>query len=303
MSLVIYDSMLTDITQPERMDKVSANGYAWGYIGSCIPFVLCLVLVLCYEPLGMSVNLAMALAFLLIAVWWLLLSVPLWRSYEQKHSVPAQGSRLGESFRRLGGVFSELSHNRKALFFLIAFFFYIDGVYTIIDMATAYGTALGLDTTGLLLALLVTQIVAFPAALLFGRLTDLFSSASLILVCIGAYFLITIYGMWMKEQYQFWVLAVCVGIFQGAIQSMSRAYFARLIPPEKSGEYFGLYDICGKGASFLGTITVSAVCQLTGSVNLGVGALAFMFAVGAVFFVQAVRQEMQDRQGAAVPVR
>ena len=302
VSLVIYDSMLTDITQPERMNKVSANGYAWGYIGSCIPFVLSLVLVLCYEPLGMSVNLAMALAFLLIAAWWLLLSVPLWRSYEQKHSVPAQGSRLGESFRRLGGVFSELSHNRKALFFLIAFFFYIDGVYTIIDMATAYGTALGLDTTGLLLALLVTQIVAFPAALLFGRLTERFSSASLILVCIGAYFLITIYGMWMKEQYQFWVLAACVGIFQGAIQSMSRAYFARLIPPEKSGEYFGLYDICGKGASFLGTITVSAVSQLTGSVSLGVGALAFMFAVGAVFFVQAVRQEMPERAGAAVPV-
>ena len=136
VSLVIYDSMLTDITEAERMDKVSANGYAWGYIGSCIPFVLSLVLVLGYEPLGMSVNMAMALAFLLIAAWWLLLSVPLWRSYKQKHSVPAQGSRLGESFRRLGGVFSELSHNRKALFFLIAFFFYIDGVYTIIDMAT-----------------------------------------------------------------------------------------------------------------------------------------------------------------------
>ena len=302
VSLVIYDSMLTDITEPERMDKVSANGYAWGYIGSCIPFVLSLVLVLCYEPLGMPVNVAMALAFLLIAAWWLLLSVPLWRSYEQRHAVPARGSRLGESFRRLGRVFSELAHNRKALFFLIAFFFYIDGVYTIIDMATAYGTALGLDTTGLLLALLVTQIVAFPAALLFGRLTERFSSASLILVCIGAYFLITLYGMWMKEQYQFWVLAVCVGIFQGAIQSMSRAYFARGIPPEKSGEYFALYDICGKGASFLGTITVSAVSQLTGSVNLGVGALAFMFAVGAIFFVQTVRQEAPDGRKEAVPV-
>ena len=303
VSLVIYDSMLTDITEAERMDKVSANGYAWGYIGSCIPFVLSLVLVLCYESLGMSINVAMALAFLLIAAWWLLLSVPLWRSYGQKHSVPAQGSRLGESFRRLDGVFSELSHNRKALFFLISFFFYIDGVYTIIDMATAYGTALGLDTTGLLLALLVTQIVAFPAALLFGRLTERFSSANLILVCIGAYFLITIYGMWMKAQYQFWVLAVCVGIFQGAIQSMSRAYFARLIPPEKSGEYFGLYDICGKGASFLGTITVSAVSQITGSVNLGVGALAFMFAVGAAFFIQTVRQVSPNERKEAIPAR
>ena len=149
----------------------------------------------------------------------------------------------------------------------------------------------------------MTQIVAFPAALLFGRLTERFSSANLILVCIGAYFLITIYGMWMKAQYQFWVLAVCVGIFQGAIQSMSRAYFARLIPPEKSGEYFGLYDICGKGASFLGTITVSAVSQITGSVNLGVGALAFMFAVGAAFFIQTVRQVSPNERKEAIPAR
>ena len=107
----------------------------------------------------------------------------------------------------------------------------------------------------------------------------------------------------MKAQYQFWVLAVCVGIFQGAIQSMSRAYFARLIPPEKSGEYFGLYDICGKGASFLGTITVSAVSQITGSVNLGVGALAFMFAVGAAFFIQTVRQVSPNERKEAIPAR
>ena len=119
------------------------------------------------------------------------------------------------------------------LFFLIAFFFYIDGVYTIIDMATAYGTALGLDTTGLLLALLVTQIVAFPAALLFGRLSGKYKNAVLIRICIGAYFLIALYGITLKEQYQFWILAVCVGIFQGAIQSLSRSYFARIIPAER----------------------------------------------------------------------
>lgn len=186
-------------------------------------------------------------------------------------------------------VFSELAGNRQVLLFLVAFFFYIDGVYTIIDMATVYGTALGLDSTGLLLALLVTQIVAFPAALIFGRLTERFSNRKLILICIGAYFAITLYGMGLKEQYQFWVLAICVGLFQGAIQSLSRSYFARIIPPEKSGEYFGLYDICGKGASFLGTFTVSFVSQAAGSVNLGVGALAFMFALGALFFILADR--------------
>lgn len=289
VSLVFYDSMLPDVTDPERMDKVSANGYAWGYIGSCVPFLLALVLVLGYDYIGLSQRLAMFLAFLLVAVWWLLLTLPLLRVYEQKHFVPAVSNPAAETFRRLGRVFSELAGNRQVLLFLVAFFFYIDGVYTIIDMATVYGTALGLDSTGLLLALLVTQIVAFPAALIFGRLTERFSNRKLILICIGAYFAITLYGMGLKEQYQFWVLAICVGLFQGAIQSLSRSYFARIIPPEKSGEYFGLYDICGKGASFLGTFTVSFVSQATGSVNLGVGALAFMFALGALFFILADR--------------
>ena len=140
-------------------------------------------------------------------------------------------------------------------------------------MATAYGTALGLDTTGLLLALLVTQIVAFPAALFFGRLSRRFSSAKLMLVCIAAYFCISLYAIGMVHQYQFWILAVCVGIFQGAIQSLSR-----------SGEYFGLYDICGKGASFLGTMLVSLVSQLTGQINLGIGVLSIMFLAGFLLF-------------------
>ena len=299
VSLVLYDSMLTDVTEPERMDKVSAHGYAWGYIGSCIPFVLSLVLVLFYEPMGLSSGTAMMLAFLLIAVWWVLLSVPLWRSYEQRHSLARQRERGDGAFRRLGRVFSELARDKKVLLFLVAFFFYIDGVYTIIDMATAYGTALGLDTTGLLLALLVTQIVAFPAALMFGRLTGRFSPDRLILVCIGAYFLITLYGMMMQQVYQFWILAVCVGIFQGAVQAMSRAYFARIIPPEKSGEYFGIYDICGKGASFLGTTMVSAVSQASGSVSLGVGALSVMFVLGGVFFVLAARSRRGEERARA----
>ena len=153
-------------------------------------------------------------------------------------------------------------------------------------MATAYGTALGLDTTGLLLALLLTQIVAFPAALCFGRLSRKASSAKLILICIGAYFLVALYGITLTHQYQFWILAVCVGIFQGAIQSLSRAYYARIIPEEKSGEYFGVYDICGKGASFMGTTLVSAVSQVTGSTNLGVGALSIMFLIGFLVFTR-----------------
>lgn len=289
LSLVVYDSMLTDVTTNERMDEVSSRGYAWGYIGSCIPFLLSLMLVLFYEKIGLSMALAMGLAFLLTAVWWVLMSLPLLKIYEQTHYQPKTEHTIKNSFIRLGKIFSELKSNKKAGIFLIAFFFYIDGVYTVIDMATAYGTALGLDTTGLLLALLVTQIVAFPAALIFGRISSRFKAGNLIRVCIFAYFLIALYGMGLAEQYQFWILAVCVGLFQGAIQAISRSYYAKIIPAEKSGEYFGVYDICGKGASFVGTLLVSFVSQLTDSVNLGVGALAVMFFIGFFVFGKADR--------------
>lgn len=291
MSLIFYDSMLTDITTEERMDEVSARGYAWGYIGSCIPFLISLALVLFYEKLGLTMSIAMSIAFLLIAVWWILFTLPLLKSYRQLHYMESHEHAIISGIRRLGHVFGELRKNRKILFFLIAFFFYIDGVYTIIDMATAYGTALGLDTTGLLLALLVTQIVAFPAALFFGYLSGKCKNANLIKICIIAYFLVALYGITLKEQYQFWILAVCVGLFQGAIQSLSRSYFARIIPPKRSGEYFGIYDICGKGASFLGTTLVSIISQVTGKMNIGVGSLAIMFLIGLFFFIKTEKTE------------
>ncbi len=284
LSLVFYDSMLTDITTPERMDNTSAKGYAWGYIGSCIPFVGSLILVLFYEQFHLTMEIAMSLCFLLIALWWLLLSVPLILGYHQTYYLEKENHYVKASFLRLKNIFVDLKKNPKVLFFLIAFFFYIDGVYTIIDMATAYGTALGLDTTGLLLALLLTQIVAFPAALIFGKLSSSIENTKLIKICIFAYFLIALYGITLQQQYQFWILAVGVGIFQGAIQSLSRSYYAKIIPANRSGEYFGLYDICGKGASFMGTTLVSFISQITGMMNIGVGSLAIMFFIGFVFF-------------------
>lgn len=290
INLVFYDSMLTDVTTPARMSRISANGYAIGYIGSCIPFILALLLVLFYDSIGLSIQSAMMLAFLLVSVWWVTLTIPLWRTYRQKYAATPSSQPLTDSFARLSKIFSELKQNKKALFFLASFFFFIDGVYTIIDMATAYGTALGLNTESLLLALLVTQIVAFPAALIFGKLSSKFSSAKLILICIGAYFLIVLYAMGLRFEYQFWILAVCVGAFQGGVQSLSRSYFASIIPPEKSGEYFGIYDICGKGASILGTFSVSVVTQITNNASLGVGILAVMFVIGGGLFLQTMRQ-------------
>ena len=288
-SLIFYDSMLSDITDADRMDHVSSQGYAWGYIGSCIPFAGCLALVLGSSALGLSMVTAMGLSFGITALWWLGFTLPLLRRYEQKHFVERQSHAIRESFARLGRTLASVRQEKKIFLFLLAFFFYIDGVYTIIDMATAYGEALGLDSTGLLLALLLTQVVAFPFAILFGRLARKFSGDQLIPLCILAYFGIAVFAMFLRTQAQFWMLAVLVGMFQGGIQALSRSYFARIIPSSQSGEYFGLLDICGKGASFMGTTVVSVVSQITGNISLGVGMIALLFLVGLILFRQASR--------------
>ncbi len=283
-SLVFYDSMLSDVTTEERMDDVSTQGYAWGYIGSCIPFAVCLVLVLGADAIGITMTTAMMLSFLIIALWWVGMTIPMLRTYKQTHYVERKPHAIRESFRRLGRTFADIRKHKAVFLFLLAFFFYIDGVYTIIDMATSYGEALGLDSTGLLLALLVTQIVAFPFAILFGKLAGRYSARNLITICILAYLGIAIFAVFLVSQWQFWVLAVLVGMFQGGIQALSRSYFTKIIPASQSGEFFGLMDICGKGASFVGTMLVSLVTQLSGNMHVGVSMLVVLFAIGFVLF-------------------
>ena len=289
-SLIFYDSMLGDITTEDRVDNVSSQGYAWGYIGSCVPFIVCLGVVLGAGKIGISTELAMMISFAIVAVWWIGASIPLLKSYQQKHYVERQPKAVRNSFRRLGDTLKNIRNEKKIFLFLIAFFFYIDGVYTIIDMATAYGTALGLDSTGLLLALLVTQLVAFPFAILFGRLSKCYDVRTLITICIAAYFGIAVFAIFLKAQWQFWIMAILVGMFQGGIQALSRSYFTKIIPAEKSGEYFGLMDICGKGASFLGTTVISLIAQFTGKVNIGVGAISLFFVLGMIVFKMATAE-------------
>ena len=287
-SLVFYDAMLPETTTEDRMDNVSSQGYAWGYIGSCIPFIICIVVYVMSNMLNLiPLRAAMILVFLITAVWWVAMSVPLIRTYRQDRYVEAQGNPFVQSFRQLGNTFKSIRQEKHIFLFLLAFFFFIDGVYTIIDMAVAYGTAVGLDTTGLLIALLVTQFVAFPCAIIFGRLAARYDTGRLIKICIVAYTCITIFAIFLAHQWQFWVLAVCVGMFQGGIQALSRSYFGKIIPAEKSGEYFGLYDICGKGAAFMGTTLMAAVTQLTGHQNIGVGSIVIIFAAGLLVFTRA----------------
>ena len=284
LSLIVYDSMLTDITTEERMDAVSSKGYAWGYIASVVPFIISLIFVLMYDKIGMTLKTAMMIAFILNAVWWIASTLPLVKSYKQKYYIEPEAHPALDTFARLKDTLMKAKEQKKVFLFLFAFFFYIDGVYTIIDMATAYGTSLGLNTTGLLLALLLTQIVAFPASLTFAVLSKTKDTASLIKVAIIAYFLIALFAVQLDIQWEFWVLAVAVGCFQGGIQALSRSYFAKIIPENASGEYFGLFDICGKGASFLGTMLIGVVTQITGKQNIGVAALSIMFVIGYLIF-------------------
>ena len=288
-SLVFYDAMLTDVTEPERMDTVSSQGFAWGYIGSCIPFIASLGVVLGGGSLGLSMQASMTIAFLITAVWWLVSAVPLLLSFQQKHYVEVSGHVVRESFARLGRTFLDIKKEKHIFVFLLAFFFYIDGVYTIIDMATAYGQALGLDSTGLLLALLLTQVVAFPSVLILNQVAKRVKPTQILTVCIFAYLGISVYAYFLDTQTDFWILAVLVGMFQGSVQALSRSYFGKIIPAEKAGEYFGIYDICGKGAAILGTTLVSVMSQITGKMNVGVSAISVLFVVGLLLFRKAVK--------------
>lgn len=204
-------------------------------------------------------------------------------NYKQNYYVEKKVS-VKETFVRLGNIFSELKENRKVLLFLISFFFYIDGVYTIIEMSTAYGKDVGISDSSMLLALLLTQVVAFPCSSLFGKLARKYESEKLTSVCIGAYFLIALFALQLDTAWKFWFLATCVGVFQGAIQALSRSYYAKIIPKEKASEYFGIFDIFGKGASFLGTMLMGISTQLFHTSEAGVVMIALMFVLGFITF-------------------
>lgn len=275
---IFYDSMLVDVSPMENRDLVSSYGFAWGYIGSVIPFVISIGLILMADTLGIGASTATLLAFALTGAWWFIFSLPLIKSYGHVKKInhsPA-GFDLGDLARDIKEVFA----NKAVLIFLIAFFFYIDGVSTIINMATAYGASLGLSQTGLILALLMTQVVAFPATLVFGKLSKKLAPSRLLNICILAYCFIVGLAIMMDKLWQFWLLAFLVGLFQGGIQSLSRSHFSKIIPQDKSGSYFGIYDIFGKGASIFGTLSVSFLSQVTGNQKLGISILILFFVLG-----------------------
>ena len=301
-SLTIYDSMLGDVTSEDRMDEVSSYGYAWGYIGSCIPFALALVAyVLGPDMVGaLPGRLSKAIGFGVTALWWLAVTVPLLKAYRQRNYTKAGETSVGHTFRQIFGTLKKIAvGDRKVLLFLLAFFLYIDGVGTIIDNCINIGTDLKLDTVGQVVFLLATQVVAFGGSLVFARLSRRYDAATLIGVCIGGYFCLCLYALTLRILVHFAILAFGVGCFQGSIQSLSRSYYSKIIPPDSAGEYFGIYDIFAKGASFLGSAVIAWVKLAGGTINVAVACLAVFFALGFVLLRAADRQKPARSQTAA----
>ena len=282
-SLVFYDAFLVDATEQDRYDEVLSQGYAWGYIGSCIPFIVCLVIVLFGSSFGIGQLDGIRISFVITAAWWLVFSVPVLRDVHQTHFKAREEHLFRHTLKGLAGTCKKIARDKRLLMFMLAFFFYIDGVHTIITMSTSYGTDLGIDSTQLVLALLVTQFVAFPSAIAYGRLAGRFGTKRMLLIAVFAYFCITLFAaFFLRSAAEFWVLAVCVGLFQGGIQALSRSEFGKLIPKENANEYYGFFDIFGKYATIMGTLLVSVFTQLTGSSSYGVLSVAVLFIVGFI---------------------
>ena len=225
-SLVFYDAFLVDAAEQDRYDEVSSQGYAWGYIGSCIPFIVCLVIVLFGSSFGIGQLDGIRISFVITAAWWLVFSVPVLRDVHQTHFKAREEHLFRHTLKGLAGTCKKIARDKRLLMFMLAFFFYIDAVNTVISMSTSYGTQLGIDSTQLVLALLVTQFVAFPSAIAYGRLAGRFGTKRMLLIAVFAYFCITLFAaFFLRSAVEFWVLAVCVGLFQGGIQALSRSEF------------------------------------------------------------------------------
>ncbi len=278
---VFYDAMLVDVTTDERMDQISSFGYAFGYIGSCIPFIAGIILIL-VKPFGLTTLLATQISFVITIVWWFLLAIPLLKNVKQTHYLRPKKNIIKHSFRRLYVTFMKLKKNKRLLYYILGYFFYIDGVYTIISMATSYGGEVGIDSTQMILALLLTQIVAFPCAIWSGKLAERFGSIRIIKIFILIYCGICFYGYLLDSALDFWILAVLVGMCQGGIQALSRSYFGKLIPKKESSEYFGFFDIFGKFADFFGPLIISLCALIFHSSSYGVLALIVLFLIGFI---------------------
>jgi len=284
---IFYDAFLVDTTTDERMDKVSANGFAYGYIASVIPFGISLAVV---YFIGMDEYLGYQLGFVITALWWGLFTIPMIKTVEQNYYIEPEPNPVKKSFKRLYKTFKNIRQHKIVFIFLIAYFFYIDGVGTIIKMAVPYSqSVLGEDSFDmfvLLGILLIVQVIAFPFAIIYGNLAKRFTAKKMIMVAIITYLLVCVYAFTINSISQVFVLGALIGSAQGGIQALSRSYYAKIIPKVNSNEFFGFYNIFGKFAAILGPFIMAFTTDVTGSARNSILALMPMFFIGLIILIK-----------------
>lgn len=293
-SIIFYDAFIVDVTEEKKMDWISSAGFGLGYIGSCIPFIISIVFIQKPGLIGLTSTLqATQLSFIITALWWLIFTIPMLRNVEQVYFTESTKNPIKESFITVFNTLKSIRKYRNIFLFLLAYFFYIDGVDTIIRMAAAYGTDVGIDGNQLLVILLATQFVAFPFALLFSWLAKKFSTKAMIIAGVVVYIIITIYAYFLKTTLDYWILAMMVATSQGGIQALSRSMFGRIIPKEKSAEFFGFYNIFGRFAAIIGPLLIAITIGITGNSRFGVTSLIILFVIGGLVLTK-VKDEPAD---------
>ena len=280
-AIVFYDALLMGVTRPERYDEVSAFGYSLGYIGGGLLFAFNVAMALSPASFGLAdASVAVRLSFLMVAAWWLVFSIPLFRHVPEPPRVGDGSSAVTAGLRTLGRTLREHRTHRMAGLFLLAYFFYIDGVHTIIRMAVDYGLSLGFPADSLIIALLITQFVGFPAALVFGLVAQRIGPKPGLYFGVAVYVGVTVWAYFMTTVIEFYVLAVVVGLVQGGVQALSRSLYARFVPAAQSGEFFGFFNMLGRFAAMLGPSLVAVTGLLTGSSRLGILSVVVLLGLG-----------------------
>lgn len=303
-SAVFYDALLPSIASGHRMDYASSLGYALGYLGGGVLFALNVLLLVKPDWFGLpdgadGKTIAVKIGFASVAVWWVLFSLPLFRNVPEPHPPVTKDTVFAltlRSFSSLAKTFSHLREQPNLLMFMVAYWLYIDGVYTVMTMAVDFGAALGLDSSHLMAALLLVQFVGFPATFVFGLFTERTGCRVPILFCIGAYAIAVILATRMETALHFYMLALLVGLVQGGVQSLSRSLFGHMVPKDRSGEFYGFFNLVGKFASILGPFVVAATVTITGDSRRGLTGLIILFGVGG-FLLWKVKEPVHSPTG------
>jgi UMF1 family MFS transporter len=302
--LIFYDSMLVKVAPPKRIDSVSGFGYALGYLGGALLLTVNVLMFAKPALFGLdNPEQAIRISFLSVAVWWTLFAIPIFRTFprEQGRAPVGVARAFREGFDELVRTFKEVRKFRPVIFFLLAYWMYIDGVNTIMKMAVDYGLALGFSADTLISGILMIQFIGFPATLLFGTIGDRVSPLVGIFVAIGVYCAVTFYAVFMTNEMEFYLMAGAIGCVQGAIQAMSRSYYGRLIPADRAGEFYGFYNMMGKFAAVLGPLLMGTTALLTGNSRMAILSVALLFAGGAIVLAMASRAARVATPAAGLP--